>query len=102
MHGSAQPAALDIPDPLDLPVIRSREDLRGWLTTLIAAYLDVSPDELDPQRPLAEAGLDSVYALSVCGDIEEMLRVPVEPTLAWDHPTLDAMVDYLHDALSKR
>lgn len=83
-------------------VIRSKAELSTWLSTLIADYLDVDAASLDPRRPLAEAGLDSVYAVSVCADIEDALGIPVEPTLAWDHPTVEAMAAYLHDALAVR
>ena len=41
--------------------------------------------------PLAEYGLDSVAALSLCGDIEEEFGLIVEPTVAWDHPTVQAL-----------
>ncbi|WP_306192823.1 MULTISPECIES: acyl carrier protein [unclassified Streptomyces] len=82
--------------------LRSKTELKLWLTALIADYVDADPTSLDPHRPLAEAGLDSVYAVSVCADIEETLGIPVEPTLAWDHPTIDAIAEYLHHALALR
>ncbi|MFI0241442.1 acyl carrier protein [Streptomyces sp. NPDC016845] len=82
--------------------LRSKTELSVWLTALIADYVDADPASLDPHRPLAEAGLDSVYAVSVCADIEDTLGIPVEPTLAWDHPTIAAMAEYLHDAIALR
>ncbi|GAA3824592.1 acyl carrier protein [Streptomyces coacervatus] len=86
----------------DLPVLPTKQELHIWLTQVVSDYLGNPPETLDPARPLAEAGLDSVYALSVCSEIEETLEVPVEPTLAWDHPTIDAIVDHLHGVISTR
>ena len=73
----------------------SQERMRAWLTDRVAAYLDKSPDDIDPRLPLAEYGLDSVYAVSLSGDIEAHLGLEVEPTMAWDYPTIEAIARYL-------
>jgi acyl carrier protein len=81
-------------------IANSRDELRAWLVERIAGYLGVSKDTLDTGTPLAEAGMDSVYALTLCGDIEDTFGLPVEPTLAWDHPTIDAITEVLFGDLS--
>ena len=40
---------------------------------------------------LAEYGLDSMYGLMLCGDIEDHLEMRVVPTVAWDYSTVDAL-----------
>lgn len=75
------------------------ESLAPWLADRVAAYTKLSADEIDPTVPLANYGLDSVAALSLCGDIEDELDLVVEPTVAWDHPTVEALVAYLLDKL---
>ncbi|MDS1270909.1 acyl carrier protein [Lipingzhangella sp. LS1_29] len=62
--------------------------MQEWLVKRISEYLELVPDQLDVDAPLADLGLDSVYALALCGDIESEFGVPVEPTLAWDYPTV--------------
>lgn len=74
---------------------RGEQDIARWLTERAANYLSVEPAEIDRARPLAEYGLDSVYALTLCGDIEDCLGVIVDPTMAWDYPTVNAMAEYL-------
>jgi acyl carrier protein len=74
-------------------------DIAEWLTERVAGYLAVEPDRIDRTRPLAEYGLDSVYALTLCGEIEDELGVAVEPTMAWDYPTVTAMAGYLRGQL---
>ncbi|MFF4650448.1 acyl carrier protein [Streptomyces sp. NPDC001380] len=71
------------------------ESLTVWLVDRIAVYLRRSPGEIDPTVPLAEYGLDSVAALSLCGDIEEDFDLVLEPTVAWDYPTVDALSGHL-------
>jgi acyl carrier protein len=39
--------------------------------------------------------MDSVCALSLCGDLEDVFGLEVEPTLLWDHPTVDSLVRHL-------
>ncbi|MGH1554865.1 acyl carrier protein [Streptomyces sp. L7] len=50
---------------------------------------------IDPTVPLAEYGMDSVCALSLCGDIEDDFGITVEPSLAWDHPTVAELAAHL-------
>jgi acyl carrier protein len=76
--------------------------IRDWLTDRVAAYLERPREEIDPDQPLVEMGLDSVYAMTLSGDVEERFDIEVEPTLAWDHPTVNALAGHLHDALGPR
>ncbi|MCX3060976.1 acyl carrier protein [Streptomyces beihaiensis] len=70
-------------------------ELRGWLTARLAIYLDRPQESLDDRTPLAEFGMDSVAALSLCGDLEDEKGLVVDPTLVWDHPTIADLVSYL-------
>jgi acyl carrier protein len=69
--------------------------LRAWLIDRVAYYLGCEPALVEPARPLADYGLDSVLALSLCGDLEDHLRIRLEPTVVWDHPTVDALVAHV-------
>ncbi|GGZ73198.1 acyl carrier protein [Streptomyces bluensis] len=75
------------------------ESLSSWLADRIALYLKRSPSEIEPTVPLAEYGLDSVAALSLCGDIEEDFDLVLEPTVAWDYPTIEALAGHLVEEL---
>ncbi|MEU6479298.1 acyl carrier protein [Streptomyces sp. NPDC047017] len=68
---------------------------RGWLLDRVALYLGRDADTIDPAVPLAEYGMDSVCALSLCGDLEDEFGLMVEPTLLWDHPTVASLLDFL-------
>ncbi|MQY14095.1 hypothetical protein SRB5_42560 [Streptomyces sp. RB5] len=70
-----------------------------WLLDRLALYLRRAPDTVSPTVPLAEYGMDSVAALSLCGDLEDEFGLDVEPTLLWDHPTVDSLTTYLTGAL---
>jgi acyl carrier protein len=83
----------------DKDKIMPKIEIAGWLIQKVATYLALEPDQIDVARPLAEYGLNSVYALTLCGEIEDHFGIPVEPTMAWDYPTVTAMSDYLRTKL---
>ncbi|MFF4772588.1 acyl carrier protein [Microtetraspora fusca] len=76
-------------------------DLHRWLTERVAHYLELPPAEIDPRVKLRTYGLESIHALSLCVDVEEATGLLVEPTLAWDHPTIDAIAVHLTELLSQ-
>ncbi|NUS17948.1 MAG: acyl carrier protein [Streptomyces sp.] len=94
--GSAQPRTGSTPQAPD------PESLAAWLVDHVAAYTRLSAGEIDRTAPLTDYGLDSVAALSLCGDIEDEFDLVVEPTVAWDHPTVEALAAYLLKELEPR
>ncbi|GAA2944671.1 hypothetical protein GCM10011428_74440 [Streptomyces violaceus] len=78
------------------------ETIRTWLTERVAYFLDVRPQDIAADDLLVEIGLDSVYALTLCGDVEDEFGILVEATLAWDHPTIDALTAHIHSELAAR
>ncbi|MFC8349609.1 acyl carrier protein [Streptomyces sp. NPDC057280] len=76
--------------------------LRGWLTARLALYLDRPEASLDDRTPLVAYGMDSVTALSLCGDLEDEHGLIVDPNLVWDHPTIADIVDHLTPRLTTR
>jgi acyl carrier protein len=74
--------------------------IQDWLIERVAAYVERPAADIDPAVHLAEYGMDSVYALGLCGDIEAMYDIEVDPTLAWDHPTISAITDHLAERLT--
>ncbi|MFD9305792.1 acyl carrier protein [Streptomyces sp. NPDC060048] len=70
-------------------------ELRGWLTERLALLLGRPATGLDPRTPLAAYGMDSVGALSLCGDLEDERGLIVSSTLVHDHPTIDELVAHL-------
>jgi len=78
------------------------ENVRAWLIGRVAHYLHESAEAIDPGVPLPEYGLDSVYAFTLCGEIEESLGVLVEPTLFWDVGNLVNLTNYIVELAARR
>src|SRR4029077_8738751 len=54
--------------------------------------------DIATSRPLVEYGLDSQMAVEVAGELEAALGQPVPATLAWNHPTIDAIAAHIAGA----
>lgn len=73
--------------------------LRDWTRERVAFYLECPVRDIDTSKPLTAYGFDSVFALAICGDIEDEYGFEVDPTLAWDYPTVDALAGHLAEVL---
>ena len=71
------------------------QELAAWLTAKVAGYLNVAPHTIDVDTPLADCGIDSVMAMTLCADLEYEKGLAVDTTIVWDHPTIDAIATYL-------
>ncbi|GAB7187042.1 hypothetical protein ATKI12_6873 [Kitasatospora sp. Ki12] len=74
---------------------QSSEAVQSWLVGRIAHFLKVPASQIDPDVPLADYGLESVYAFALAGEIEDTLGLSVEPTLVWDVDTVTALTAHL-------
>ena len=45
--------------------------------------------------PLADCGIDSVSAISLCADLQCEKGFDVDTTIVYDYPTIDAIAAYL-------
>ncbi len=80
-----------------LPGTPSRDTIAAWLAAKVAAPLGMRPAEVDLRRPLASFGIGSLQAVRLAADLEEWLGRKLTPTLAYDHPTIDALARFLAD-----
>ena len=71
------------------------DTLVDWLIDRIAGYLGASPTAIETDTTFGDYGLDSAFTLNLCTDLETELGILVEPTIAWDYPTIDDMAGYL-------
>jgi acyl carrier protein len=46
--------------------------------------------------------LDSISALTIAGDLEDMLGMQLPATLLWDSPTINDLADSLAQMISER
>jgi acyl transferase domain-containing protein/acyl carrier protein len=72
-----------------------REAAVAHVQKLAAAALGITdPDLLDPARPLAEYGMDSILAVELRNTLMKSLRAPLPATLLFDYPTVGGLAEY--------
>lgn len=71
------------------------QEVQEWLRGCVAAYVRLPVADIEPDVPLSEYGLDSVYVLSLCAEIEDHYGIEVEPTVMWDYPALGPLAEVL-------
>jgi acyl carrier protein len=74
---------------------RTLEEISSWLVERVAFYVERPSREIDPHVSVTEAGLDSVYAFALCGEIEDQFGLAVEPEQMWELDTLTALAAHL-------
>ena len=75
------------PNRTDVSVPEMREWLRNW----VANATGQSPDAINENAPLIELGLASRDAVAMASDIEDYCGVTVTATMAFRHPTIEAL-----------
>ena len=66
-----------------------------WLITKLSEALGLSIEEIDPTCELSEYGLNSIEAVNLSGELEQLLNKRLPPTLLWDYPTIESLAEYL-------
>ncbi|HEX2084806.1 MAG TPA: SDR family NAD(P)-dependent oxidoreductase [Solirubrobacteraceae bacterium] len=75
----------------------TRTELERWLRERIAERVECEPDAVDVDAAFATFGLESKDAIALSGELEERVGRPLEPTLAYEHPTIRALAAFLAD-----
>ncbi|MFG2194193.1 SDR family NAD(P)-dependent oxidoreductase [Streptomyces sp. NPDC048639] len=76
--------------------------IRALLLRLVAERCAVAPEDIDPDRPLADYGLSSRDAVGLSGELEDALGRTLPATLLWENPSVAALVRRLADGMPER
>lgn len=86
---------LEVSSPSALDAEWTEEAIAEWIVTRISQVVNLDPDEIDLDEPLARYGLDSSVLLSLTADLSDKIGHQLMPTLFWEYPTIDALTAYL-------
>jgi len=73
----------------------SAKEIEEWLIVQIAELISQKPESIDVHKSFADYGLSSLDAVSLSGDLEEILNQKLPVTLAYDHPSVSMLTQYL-------
>ncbi|MEZ4432008.1 MAG: beta-ketoacyl synthase N-terminal-like domain-containing protein [bacterium] len=95
------PAAVEAEAPAAAPAALDRAAIERRVRAEVAAVLGLGPaDPLPARRGLFDLGLDSMMSVELARRLARAFDRPLAPTLAFEHPTVDALVDHLTGALT--
>jgi acyl carrier protein len=94
MQGGSEMISTIVEKQLELP------EVLNWLTLKFADWLEIAPEELDSQQPIASYGLDSISAVTLSVQLEEELGVELDTAVLWDRPTLASLAEHLSEKLN--
>ena len=69
--------------------------VENWLKTQLAEQLSLEAAAIKATEPLTRYGLDSIDAVTMVGDIEDVLDEELPSTLFWDYPTIAKSAQFL-------
>jgi phthiocerol/phenolphthiocerol synthesis type-I polyketide synthase A len=75
-------------------------ELETGLRTVLARELRLPESELKSDRPFAQLGLNSMMAMSIRREVEQLAGIELSVTMLWNHPTIAALTAYLVKRLS--
>ena len=91
----------EAPNHLAMIRIVTREEIQQKLIAIVRQEKDVAEELLEPETPLAEAGIDSLDSLTILFAIEEQFRISIPDDRARAMTTFGDMVDMVEDLLPK-
>jgi acyl carrier protein len=74
---------------------RSAMEIQTWIVDYLAQLLEVDPGDVDVTVPFDRYGLDSAAAVGMTGELADWLDHEMDPTLLYDYPTIESLVQYL-------
>lgn len=74
-------------------------EIEEWIVSYLADILEIEPDEIDSTIPFDCYGLDSTVVVGLTGDLEDWLEHKLDPTLLYNYPTIQALVQHLADEI---
>ena len=89
------PQKHDLPTETEIDKLPTTAEIQTWMISYLAQLLEVDPDDIDIATPFNRYGLDSSAVVGMTGDLEDWLKVELDPTLVYDYPTIKALTRYI-------
>ncbi|GEM_PF-497940 len=82
-------------DPVASHSVVTHAQLEDWLIAYIANLRGMKKERISRNVVLTKYGLDSASAVALSGDLMDWLRCDIDPTLLYEHPTIEKAAAYV-------
>ncbi|MDJ0718185.1 MAG: acyl carrier protein [Prochloraceae cyanobacterium] len=79
------------------PSQKNVREIQDWIVSWLSEELKIDTQEIDIQEPLVNLGLSSRQAVILTGELEDWLGFEIDPSLAWEYPTIKQLAEYLNE-----
>jgi len=73
----------------------TRNDVCDFFRQKIAQETGAELNDISADQNFGDLGLDSVNSVFIMEELENLLKISLNPILFWDHPTVDQFVDHI-------
>ena len=73
--------------------------IQAWLLEYLSQLLEIDLAEIDIQHSFDSYGLDSSSTIALTAYLEDWLGFELDPTLLYEHPTIEQLSQYLIQAM---
>lgn len=78
----------------EMPAVQSglpatQAQIEEWLVSYIADLRGIKKEKVSHTTILSKYGLDSASAVTLSGDLMDWLKCDIDPTLLYEHPTIE-------------
>lgn len=70
-----------------------------WFQQKLASLYSFHETDINIHHPISSYGLDSMNAMAMAGELEEMLDIELPATLLWDYPTIAEAAAHIESLL---
>ena len=70
-------------------------EIQNWFKSRLSELFELELDEIDTALPLYSYNIDSTMTVGLTSDLEELLGYNLEPTILYEHPTIEEISRYL-------
>lgn len=78
-----------------------QNELKQWIVERIAAYCRLAPATIEEDKNFSDYGMDSVFTLTMIGEIEDRYGLELDPTAIWDNPSIGKLCTFLETEINK-
>ncbi|WP_133054901.1 type I polyketide synthase, partial [Mycolicibacter hiberniae] len=93
--GGADTSATGEPDWAAIPADQRRDELVVRLQAILARELRTAVTAIDVDQPFPEMGLDSMIAMTVLKETQQLVGVDLSASMLWNHPSISALATHL-------
>jgi acyl carrier protein len=99
--GSAKelPPAEFLGSVLDLEPTQLQAEIQEWFARWLTVRADLNPAAIQPETPFAELGIDSLTAVEISQELDQLLELQLPPMVIWSCPSCAALSAYLAEEL---